>query len=69
MKILPFVQWGHLSGMTPASQTKTCLMHSELDCDVLVHGKGCMLPKASSYGLTCVACVFKVPLKKIYLLQ
>lgn len=40
----------------------------ELDCKVLVHSKGCVLPKISSYGLICIVGVFKMSIKKINLL-
>lgn len=40
----------------------------ELDCNVPVHGKGCVLPKISSYGLICVVGVVKMSINKINLL-
>lgn len=39
-------------------------LRTQLDCNVLVHGKGCVLPKMPSYVLICIVWVFKMPLKK-----
>lgn len=54
--------------MNPASQSKNYSLLPELDCNVLLHGKGSVLPKISSYGLICIMGVFKMSIKKVNLL-